>query len=171
MPTELPARSDVVVVGGGAIGTSIAFHLAEAGVDVTLLERDALSAGSTSRAAGGIRAQFSDPLNIAIGMRSIEAFTRFADRPGGEIDFRQVGYLFLLDRADDVAVFEESVRLQNELGVPSRVVDAAEAGALSPLAGWTASSRRPSAPSTGMRARRRSPRGTRRRHGRTARAW
>ena len=135
MPTELPARSDVVVVGGGAIGTSVAFHLAEAGAGVTLLERDALSAGSTSRAAGGIRAQFSDPLNIAIGMRGIEAFTRFAERPGGEIDFRQVGYLFLLDRPEDVAVFEESVRLQNELGVPSRVVDVAEASRLSPLAG------------------------------------
>ena len=97
--TSLPAAADVVVVGGGVIGTSIAFHLAEAGVDTCLLERDQLAAGSTSRAAGGIRAQFSDPLNIAIGLRSIEAFTRFGERPGAEIDLHQVGYLFLLDRA------------------------------------------------------------------------
>ena len=48
-------RAEVVVIGGGATGTSIAFHLAEAGVDVCLLERDSLSSGSTSRAAGGIR--------------------------------------------------------------------------------------------------------------------
>ena len=133
--STLPGHADVVVVGGGAVGTSIAFHLAEAGVDVCLLERDALSSGSTSRAAGGVRTQFSDPLNIAIGLRAVEAFTRFAERPGWEIDFRQVGYLFLLDRPEDVASFEQSVALQNELGVPSRLVEVAEAGRLSPLAG------------------------------------
>ena len=54
----LPQRADVVVVGGGVVGTSVAFHLAEAGVEVTLLERNELASGSTSRAAGGIRAQF-----------------------------------------------------------------------------------------------------------------
>jgi sarcosine oxidase, subunit beta len=133
--SDLPSQANVVVVGGGAVGTSIAFHLAEAGVDVCLLERDALSSGSTSRAAGGVRTQFSDPLNIAIGLRGVEAFTRFGERPGGEIDFRQVGYLFLLDRPDDVPVFEHSVALQNELGVPSRLVDPEEAHRLSPLAG------------------------------------
>jgi len=133
--SALPRQADVVVVGGGAIGTSIAFHLAEAGVDVCLLERDALSSGSTSRAAGGIRTQFTDPLNIAIGLRGIEAFARFAERPGGEIDFRQVGYLFLLDRREDVAAFGRSVAIQNELGAPSRLVDASEAARLSPLAG------------------------------------
>ena len=133
--SALPGRADVVVVGGGAIGTSIAFHLAEAGADVCLLERDALSSGSTSRAAGGVRTQFSDPLNVAIGLRGVESFARFGERPGGEIDFRQVGYLFLLDREEDVAIFERSVALQNELGVPSRMVDIGETARLSPLAG------------------------------------
>jgi sarcosine oxidase subunit beta len=133
--TSLPERAELIVVGGGATGTSVAFHLAEAGVDVCLLEKDSLSSGSTSRAAGGIRTQFSDPLNVAIGLRSVEAFSRFAERPGGEIDFEQVGYLFLLDRAEDVAVFERNVAVQNELGVPSRVIEPAEAAELSPLAG------------------------------------
>ncbi len=131
----LPARADVVVVGGGVMGTSAAFHLAEAGAEVVLLERDALASGSTSKAAGGVRTQFSDPLNIAIALRSIDSFERFAERPGAEIDLKQVGYLFLLDRAEDVAAFEAAVALQNELGVPSRMVSAEEAGALSPLAG------------------------------------
>ncbi len=130
-----PTSADVVVVGGGVIGTSVAFHLAEAKVDVCLVERDQLASGSTSRAAGGFRAQFSDPLNIAIGLRSIEAFTRFGERPGAEIDLHQVGYLFLLDREEDVAAFESSVALQNELGVPSRFVDLAEVRELCPLAG------------------------------------
>ena len=133
--SSLPAAAEVVVVGGGVIGTSIAFHLAEAGADVCLLERDQLAGGSTSRAAGGFRAQFSDPLNIAIGRRSIDAFTRFRERPGAEIDLHQVGYLFLLAHEEDVASFEASVALQNELGVPSRFVDLAEVHELSPLAG------------------------------------
>ncbi len=132
---DLPSRAEVVVVGGGAMGTSAAFHLAEAGADVLLLERDALASGSTSKAAGGVRAQFSDPLNIELALRSIRAFERFGERPGGEIDLRQVGYLFLLDRPEDVEAFEDAVALQNELGVPSRMLSPREAGALSPLAG------------------------------------
>jgi sarcosine oxidase subunit beta len=132
MAADLPGRAEVVVIGGGVVGTSAAFHLAEAGVDVLLLERDELASGSTSRAAGGVRAQFSDPVNIQLGLRSLEAFERFADRPGGEIDLVQHGYLFLLDNADDVAAFERNVAVQNELGVPSRMLDVAEACAMSP---------------------------------------
>jgi sarcosine oxidase subunit beta len=133
--SALPSSAEVVVIGGGVIGASVAFHLAEAGVDVCLLERDELAGGSTSRAAGGFRAQFSDPLNIALGLRSIDAFLRFGERPGAEIDLHQVGYLFLLDRAEDVTSFEDSVALQNELGVPSRFVDLAEVAELCPIAG------------------------------------
>jgi sarcosine oxidase subunit beta len=133
VPPELPARAEVVVIGGGVVGTSAAFHLAEAGVDVLLLERDELASGSTSRAAGGVRAQFSDPVNIALGQRSLAAFERFAQRPGGEIDLKQCGYLFLLDSAEDVADFQHGVALQNELGVPSRLLDVAEACAMSPF--------------------------------------
>ncbi|MBA2740649.1 MAG: FAD-binding oxidoreductase [Actinobacteria bacterium] len=135
MSAELPARADVVVVGGGAIGSSIGFHLAEAGVDVCVLERAELASGSTSRAAGGIRAQFSDPLNIALGRRSIEAYERFGERPGAEIDLAQVGYLFLLDRPEDVESFERSVAIQNEHGVPSRFISLEEAERLCPIAG------------------------------------
>lgn len=131
----LRGHASVVVIGGGVIGTSIAFHLAEAGVaDVVLLDRGELGAGSTCRAAGGVRAQFSDELNIALGARSLEAFVRFRERPGQEIDLHQVGYLFLLSTPEQVAAFERDVRLQNELGVASRMIDTAEAHRLSPLA-------------------------------------
>ncbi|WP_033292533.1 NAD(P)/FAD-dependent oxidoreductase [Amycolatopsis jejuensis] len=130
----LPPSAGVVIVGGGAIGTSIAFHLGEAGVpDVVLLERDRLGAGSTCRAAGGVRAQFSDEINIRLGARSLAAFARFGHRPGQEIDLHRVGYLFLLSTAEDVESFERDVRLQNELGVTSRMIDVAEAKRLSPL--------------------------------------
>jgi glycine/D-amino acid oxidase-like deaminating enzyme len=126
-------NADVVVIGGGVIGTSIAFHLAEAGAAVVLLERDVLAGGSTSRAAGGVRAQFSDPVNIALGSRSLSLFEDFGNRPGTEIDLRQHGYLFLLDNEDDARAFAASVALQNELGVPSRMLTVDEACALAPL--------------------------------------
>lgn len=136
MPAALPSRASVVVAGGGAMGTSVAFHLAEAGVeDVLLLERAELASGSTSKAAGGVRAQFSDELNVAIALRSLEAYGAFGVRPGWQIDLRRVGYLFLLDDPADVAAFELSVALQNGLGVPSRLVGPAEAARLCPLAG------------------------------------
>jgi len=115
------------------MGASAAFHLAEAGVDVVLVERAALGSGSTSRAAGGVRAQFSDALNIQIAHRSLAAFRDFARRPGWDIDLRQVGYLFVLAREADVAAFEQSVALQNEYGVPSRMITAAQARDLCPL--------------------------------------
>jgi sarcosine oxidase subunit beta len=135
MPARaLPGSAEAVIIGGGAIGTSIAFHLAEAGVsDIVLIERDELGAGSTCKAAGGVRAQFSDQINIELGARSLEAFSRFEQRPGQEIDLHQVGYLFLLSTPEDVESFERDVTLQNELGVTSRMIDIEEAQKLSPL--------------------------------------
>jgi len=129
---RVPQRADVVVVGGGVMGASAAFHLAEAGVDVLLVERGALAGGSTSRAAGGVRAQFSDELNVRLGARSLAAFADFGRRPGAEIDLRTVGYLFLLTRPEDVRDFTAAVAVQNGLGVPTRMLTAAEAAALAP---------------------------------------
>ncbi|MEU1007693.1 FAD-binding oxidoreductase [Streptomyces sp. NPDC005890] len=127
-------RAEVVIVGGGVMGTSIAWHLARAGVrDVVLVERDELAAGSTSRAAGGVRAQFSDELNIQLGARSLEAFGRFEEEVGQDIGLHRVGYLFLLSTPGQVASFEAGVRLQNSLGVPSRLLTPEEARRLSPL--------------------------------------
>ena len=129
------SRASVVVIGGGVMGVSTAFHLAEAGYsDVVVVESDQLGSGSTSKAAGGVRLQFSDAVNIELALRSMDAFERFGERPGFEIDLKQVGYLFLLTTEADVATFERSVALQNSLGVPSRMLTTTEAGALAPLA-------------------------------------
>ena len=88
--------ADAVIIGGGAIGASTLYHLRRLGVDnVTLLERDTLSSGSTSKSAGGIRCQFSDELNIRMALRSLDEFEHFEERTGAQIDFHQNGYLFL----------------------------------------------------------------------------
>jgi sarcosine oxidase, subunit beta len=130
----VPVESaDVVVIGGGAMGTSTAWHLAELGItDVVLLERDALGAGSTSKSAGGVRAQFADELNIRIALRSIAEFERFEELVGPDIGFHQTGYLFLLDAEDDVTLFRFALGLQSELGIPSREISVAEAAELVP---------------------------------------
>jgi len=129
----LPNSASVVIVGGGVIGTSAAFHLAEAGVDVVLIERAQLGSGSTCKAAGGVRTQFSDRLNIEIAKRSIAAFRDFGRRPGWEIELKQVGYLFVLTSESDVDEFERSVALQNSCGLDSRILSPAEARGLCPL--------------------------------------
>jgi len=116
------------------MGLSTAYHLAKAGVrDVVVLERDEFGCGSTCKAAGGVRAQFSDAVNIELGLRSLRTFENFKEELGQEIDLHQVGYLFLLDQPEHVAAFEKNVALQNDLGVTSRIIDVAEAKRLSPL--------------------------------------
>ena len=102
------------------MGTSTAFHLAELGVtDVVLCERETLGSGSTSKSAGGIRAQFADEINIRIALLSLREFRNFEEKVGTGIDFRETGYLFLLDSDDDVRRFREAIRLQGSLGVLS----------------------------------------------------
>jgi sarcosine oxidase, subunit beta len=87
-----------------------------------------LASGSTSKSAGGIRAQFADELNIRIALRSLEEFEAMAD----EIGLRQDGYLFLLDNEDDLQGFRDAVALQQSFGVPSSVLTPAEAAAIVP---------------------------------------
>jgi glycine/D-amino acid oxidase-like deaminating enzyme len=130
---HLPRRAEVVVIGGGIVGASILFHLAEAGIrDVVLVERADFACGSSGKPIGGVRRQFSDVLNIQLAARSLAAYDRFAKAPGADIGLDKVGYLFLLRTADDVARFETSIAVQNEHGIPTRLLTPAEAARLSP---------------------------------------
>ncbi|MDF3141892.1 MULTISPECIES: FAD-binding oxidoreductase [unclassified Streptomyces] len=129
----VPSTADVVITGGGVMGASIAFHLAEAGVtDVVVVERDELCSGSSGKPIGGVRAQFSDPLNIELGDRSLRAFQDFPHRPGADIRLDSVGYLFLLTTEQQAIDFEASVGIQNSLGVPTRMIGPDEAHRLCP---------------------------------------
>jgi sarcosine oxidase subunit beta len=110
----------VVVAGSGAVGASIAYHLALLGADdVVVAERGELADGSTARAMGGVRQQFSTPEEVVLARESIE----FLAALGPEF-FRQVGYLFLATTAAGLAELDERRALQNSLGVPVERVDA-----------------------------------------------
>ena len=119
-------RADVVIVGGGIIGASIAYHLATRGVrDVVVLEREQLGGGSTTRNAGGVRLQFSTEINVRLSLRSLPRIEHFEEEMGVDPHLRQVGYLFLITEQRDVAPFEESLAMWQRLGVPVQRLDAA----------------------------------------------
>ena len=116
----MTTSADVVIVGGGVIGASIAYHLTQRGIrDVLVLERDRLGSGSTSRNAGGIRLQFSTEINVRMSQRSLAALLRFEDEMGIDPQFRQVGYLFLITNERDDVPFERSLELWRRLDVPA----------------------------------------------------
>jgi len=127
-------NAPVVVVGAGCIGASIAYHLGRKGVKgVVVLEREPFAgAGSTSKAAGGVRAQFSTPINVKISMLSVSHYERFADEMGCDPVFFQVGYLFLVGDEGHWRTFRAQADMQRGLGLDVRTLSPAEAQALVP---------------------------------------
>jgi len=126
--------ADVVIVGGGCMGASVAHYLAELDVtDVVLIEREPqLGTQSTGRNAGGFRHQFSDPANIALSKESIALFANFEDAVGQPIDFWPDGYLFLLSTQASVDAFQRNVAIQRAHGVNVDWLSASDAAALCP---------------------------------------
>ena len=128
-----PRTADVVIICAGAIGCSIAYHLARRGArDVVVLEREMVGSGSTSKAAGGIRVQFGTRVEIEFSLRSIEFFTRFEDEMGVPCDYRQEGYLILLSDEQDLARYRRNVELQTSLGAEVRIIAPDDARAIVP---------------------------------------
>ena len=117
--SPLPATASIVIVGGGVMGASIAYHLAQAGQrDVVLLERESFfGQGASGRNAGGIRYQFSTEINVRLSQFSLPMLDAFEEETGQAIDLRRCGYLFLLNNENDVAAFQQNVALQHRLGV------------------------------------------------------
>jgi sarcosine oxidase, subunit beta len=115
----LPKTADFVIIGGGVMGASTAYHLAERGQkDILLLEKEAFfGQGATGRCAGGVRYQFDTEVNIRLSLESLPMLERFEEEIGQPIDYRQCGYLMLLSQPEDLAVFQAQVSLQNRLGV------------------------------------------------------
>lgn len=154
---HVPTRTDVLVIGGGAIGAAVAYHLRlrDPSVSVTVIERDpTYDLASTPRASGGVRRLFSLPENIELSKYSIDAFADFPtemaiDGVDAEIGFLRNGYLFIVP-PDSVAMLAENFATQQDLGCnvvwlepdglkaryPSMHVEDLGAGVFSPDDGW-----------------------------------
>jgi sarcosine oxidase subunit beta len=117
-------KVDFLIIGGGIMGCSVAYNLAKRGhQNILVIERNLLGTGSTSKAAGGVRQQFSSVCNIEIGKYGVDFFTNIHERLGLEQDelaalFWQVGYLFLLFSPEQVQIFQKNMALQQSLNVP-----------------------------------------------------
>lgn len=125
--------TEVIIIGAGVVGCSIAYHLAKMGChDVTVLEKNLIGSGSTERCAGGIRQQFSTEANIRLSVESVHFFERFEEEIGHPADFRQNGYLILATTEEGLETFRQSVALQRSLEVKTELLSPQEARKIVP---------------------------------------
>ncbi|MBP9501851.1 MAG: FAD-binding oxidoreductase, partial [Candidatus Promineofilum sp.] len=126
--STLPSTAQVVVIGGGVMGASTAYHLALRGMrDVVLLESQSFfGQGATGKCAGGIRYQFSTAINIRLSQLSLPMLSRFEEETGQPIDLRYPGYLLLATTEENVAEFRRNIALQHSLSVPTEWLEADE---------------------------------------------
>ncbi len=109
---------EIIIVGAGVVGASIAYHLAKLGCrDVAVLEKNYIGSGSTEKCPGGIRQQFSTATNIELSMESVKFFEHFEDETGHTADFRQHGYLILATSEKELENSRENVDLQQKMGL------------------------------------------------------
>src|SRR6202162_2927686 len=110
--------ADVVLIGGGIVGSSIAYHLVAAGCkNVLAIEREnALGDGSTGKSMGGVRAQLSTPVNIQMSLYSIPFYASFEERLGYPCDYRPQGYLFCATNENQMAYLRTNYAQQVQMG-------------------------------------------------------
>ena len=121
---QLPNTADIVIIGGGVMGASAAYHLAQRGVkNIVLLEKEKyFGTGATGRCAGGVRYQFSTEINVKLSIESLPMIERFKEEIGQEVSYRQCGYLLVATNEQDATTFKYNVELQNRLGVSTQLL-------------------------------------------------
>ncbi len=136
---ELPNTADIVIIGGGVMGASALYHLAQRGIkNVVLLEKEEFfGTGATGRCAGGVRYQFSTEINVQLSQASLPMIERFRDEIGQDVNYRQCGYLLVATNEKDKAAFQHNVEMQNRLGVGTRLLSGDEVRARLPQMKFT----------------------------------
>jgi len=134
---SLPTTADIVIIGGGVMGASAAYHLMQRGVaarNIVLLEKENFfGQGATGRCAGGVRYQFSTEINIKLSLASLPMLERFKEELGQDVSYRQCGYLLVATNEKDANKFKHNVELQNKLGVSTQLLSGDEVRARLPL--------------------------------------
>jgi sarcosine oxidase, subunit beta len=130
---DLPSEAEVLVIGGGIMGLATAYNAALLGQQgIVVLDRSYLCSGASGRNGGGVRMQWSSEDNVRLMMESVEICKRFASDMGVNVWFRQGGYLFLVKNEKLIPILEQNVRMQNQCGVPTRLIPPSEAAELVP---------------------------------------
>ena len=124
--------TEIAIIGGGVIGTSIAWHLAKRGANVTLIERDHLAAQASGASAGGVRQNGRDPREMPLAIRSIERWHTLEDELNADLEFRMGGQLMVAEHEDDVPKLRKRVADQRALGLDIRFVEGAELRQIAP---------------------------------------
>lgn len=125
---------DVAVVGAGVIGLAVARELTGRGLRVAVLEQDGIGAGASGVQPGGVRRQWGTGVACRLAQESVEFWEEAADRLASRVPLalRRGGYLFAARTPSTLSRLADNVRVQNDAGVPSRIVTSAEAAELVP---------------------------------------
>jgi sarcosine oxidase subunit beta len=132
---KLPTTADIVIIGGGVMGASAAYHLAKRGMKNTVLleKEEFFGTGATGRCAGGVRYQFSTEINVRLSQESLPMIERFKEEIGQDVNYIQCGYLLVATNEQDAVTFKRNVELQNRLGVPTQLLSGDDVRARLPL--------------------------------------
>jgi sarcosine oxidase subunit beta len=132
---DTPTTADIVIIGGGVMGASTAYHLAKRGIkNIVLLEKEEFfGTGATGRCAGGVRYQFSTEINVRLSIESLPMLECFKEDIGQDVHYRQCGYLLVATNEADAAAFKRNIELQNRLGVHTELLTGDEVRARIPL--------------------------------------
>jgi sarcosine oxidase subunit beta len=128
MAGDIPKNTEIVIIGGGVMGASAAYHLASAGMsDVVLLEKEMFfGQGATGRCAGGVRHQFATEVNIRLSIESLKMLERFPEEIGHESGYRKCGYLFVLTKQAELERFQNHISVQHKTGIMTEWLDGEE---------------------------------------------
>jgi len=125
--------ADVVIIGGGVIGCSLLYNLAQLGTtNALLLEMDVLASGSTGRSQAICRMHYSNPVTASMAWESVKIFANFGDAVGGASGFVKTGYLVVVEGIERAGL-EKNVAMQQELNISTSQITAADLRDLAPM--------------------------------------